>query len=178
MRSVLAWVVLAAAIAGCSDGSGLPQPAANRFTIGPPQPFRSELLLADSEQALELDLVATRFNFVYLRDLWFRAKISGMPRVSTLSVKFTTPEGDTFYQDSFPFSPDPTMTTMSSPNAGHPLTVMRAKKIAGGYALDHLIPIAGTVFERFPKAGVWQVQASVEGVPGVLTSPLEVELSR
>lgn len=161
--------------AGCTETAPAPGPGRS---VPAPLAFRSELILADSEAALDAGLGATRFNFTHLRDLWFRAKVSGMPRVSVATITFVSAQGELFYQDAFPFSPDPTMKQMTMSAVSHPLTVRSAKTIPGGFALDHTVPISGTVFERYPSAGQWEVQVAIEGVPGTLSSAMEVEYTR
>jgi hypothetical protein len=171
-RSALVFLFLL----GCSRAStpGLPEPGS---TVESPGSFRAELLLGETEEALEHGLSATHFNFAYLRDLWFRAKVPSMPTTSIAEVRFLTPQGNLFYSDSFAFSPDPLVTTMPT-GGSHDRTVYHAKEQPGGFALDHMVPVAGSIFHRYPNPGMWQVEVHVEGYPEALTSQLEIELTR
>ncbi len=160
---------------GCSSERA---PAGPGVTVTPPEGFRPQLLLSDSQEGLENGKYATHFNFSPLRDLWFRAQVPGMPGVALLTIQFVSPQGQSFYTDAFPFSVDPEMKEMPMATADHPVAVVRARSIPGGFVLDHQVQIAGTVFHRYPIPGMWKVLVTVEGYAGVLSSPLDVEFSR
>jgi hypothetical protein len=160
---------------GCSSRSA---PAPAGATTSSPDGWRSELLFSDSEEGLQSGQFSTKLNFAPIRDLWFRAKVPAMPHVAMMTIQFISPQGQSFYADSFPFSPDPAMSQMMMPSSDHPVTVLQAKAIPGGFQLDHHVQIAGSVFHRYPLAGKWKVLATVEGYTGVLASTIDVEYTR
>ena len=167
------------AATGCTNAAGPPTPEPPLgVSAQSPEGFRPALLLADSEEALRAGATTTHFNFAYVRDLWFRAKVPSLQHVAMLNVKFVSPQQTVFYEDNFPFSPDERMTEMSMPQASHPLTVLHAHPVSGGLALDHMVPIAGSVFQRYPMPGTWLVQVRVDGYPNLLTSEMNVEMTR
>ena len=158
--------------AGCQQNMMLPP-----STTPTPSPFSARLLLAESGDALESGNSSTHFNFGYLRDLWVRVQVKDAPRMTQLTLAFVNPEGQIFYHDSVPFSTDPDVHELAesaNTNAGHPITVYTARLIDGAVLLERAIPILGTVFQRVPPDGVWGIQAAVEGVPGTLTTSMEV----
>jgi hypothetical protein len=160
-------------LAACPKGDAPP---------GPPDltaaPLHGAILLGDSATALESGMGTTKFNFVRLRDLFVRVTVPALTGLAVMKLTFFTPGGEILYETSAPFSTDPAQTSAMMGPMPHPSTVFLAKPVPGGYALDREIAIAGSVFTRDPRPGVWRVTASVEGVPGTLSTMIEVIFSR
>jgi hypothetical protein len=142
-------------------------------TIIPPQ-FNGGIELSNSQLGLDNGMTSTKFDFFQVRDVYVRVKLQSMSTLITLKLEFLDPAGFAFYETNQLYTTDPSMTmgTMMKPGVP-PSPTMPAKPIAGGYALDYPVPIAGSVFQRFPKPGAWTVRASVDMLP-VYTTPLEV----
>jgi hypothetical protein len=134
-------------------------------------PFREGIEFASSEAALE-DATATRFDFLALRDLWVRVKVRRPPRLVTVKLTFTSPSGAAFYETTILYATDPGVRTGRI--NGAPASVLPARRIPSGFALDYPVPIAGSVFQRFAKPGSWTVQAQVGSDDALLSAPLDV----
>lgn len=152
-------LLLALTLGGCTNPGAAPP--------GPPPPdlsqtFVAGIQLASDERLLDRGIYATRFNFAYLKDLWVRVGISQMPQMSIVKLTFTNPKGEVFYETSSPFSWDPEMKGMNMPGMDHPITVVRAKAVTGGYLLDRAVPIGGSVFMKYPAEGTWVIMAKVD----------------
>ena len=177
VRLALPLAVLLAA--GCLSSSpstpagNTPQPE----VPGVAQPPGGQLVFAESEEGLDGTTV-THVNFGSLRDLWFRLKVTAMPALSKLTVKLFTPQQQLFYQDTFAFSSDPKVKKMAMPAGNPPKGVITAKPIAGGFALDYQVPVAGTIFQKYPQTGSWQVSVVLDGMAGTISAPLDVEMTR
>ncbi len=147
---------------------------------GPPNPagpLELGMELASSEKALDSGRVTTEFNLFALRDLWVRVKVPKIGPASLLNLTFTTPRGEVFYETNRFFSHRPQVTTMRLPGQDHPVTVFPAKRLARGFGLDLPIPIAGSVFQRYPHFGAWVVQAKLSGPNETLSTKLEVRVT-
>src|SRR5207302_9557162 len=122
-------------------------PAPDRGQIGGhqmlPTPLARSLVLAETESGLHAGLTATTFNFGAITDLWFRVQLPGMPSSTLLTVRFFDPSNHAFYTEHFAFSLDPQMTSM--PMGNETMPVLQAEPLPGGFALDHYVPIAGSV---------------------------------
>ncbi len=141
-------------------------------------PLSAGISLASSQEELEAGVTTPIFNLYYLRDLWVRVRVPAIGGLAQLKLKFILPSGEVVYEDASAFSPDPTMTTAIMGPMPYPSTVFAAKPVPSGVALDRPIPVAGTVFTRNAKAGTWTVKATVDGVPGELSTPMEVTTTR
>ena len=164
--------------------ANMPQPPgiSGPATVPKPQAAPTgNLLFAETGAGLNNNVTSTQFNFVTLRDLWVRTVISGMPPSTpvVLHLVFSNPLGEAFYHDNVPFGATPGMTPMQMPGAMYPSDVRTATVLqTGGYALDRAVPIAGSVFQRFPSDGDWTVQATVDGVSGTFEAKFHVENHR
>jgi hypothetical protein len=138
----------------------------------PPPPFQSEILLtADARENFDLGITASSFRLHDVRDLWVRVKVPSMPKVATLSLTFVNPLGELFYEDNTLFTTDASVQMSDDIIMHHPVPTLPATPLKGGFALDRIVPIAGSIFHRVPiRDGAWGVTASVEGVPGKLTT--------
>jgi hypothetical protein len=165
--------LFALVLAGCAGGGTAPDPT--------PMPIKPAVQLSGSEVGLETGTLSTGYNFGDLRDLWVRVALPTLPPVAKVKLVFLNPRGETVMETTVPFSADPNITKMAMPNMDHLATVFRAKKIAGGYALDYPIPVLGSVMTRYPTVGVgtWVVQARVEGMDDLMLSQtFEVTFTR
>lgn len=141
----------------------------------PGHPFRAGIVMSDSALGLTNGKVATRFNLWTLRDLFVRVKVAELPQIALLNLKFINPAGETILEETTAFSLDPAVKHVDDALLGPHANVFRARRIAGGYALDREIAVAGSVLWRSPPLdGDWTVQASVTGLPEILTSPLQL----
>jgi hypothetical protein len=169
MRHTIALLALFAA--GCTDGSPAPG------NPPPPQPVAPALLLSSSRPGFEAGLTSRQFRFVELRDLWVRAQLPSIPQVAVEHLSFVNPAGEMFYEELVPFSLDPTVKTVAlaqmGMNSPHDTQVFAAQTIPGGVALDHPVAIGGTIFERYPARGSWQLEARIDGA-GTLTTSFDV----
>jgi hypothetical protein len=171
MRKTLMLCLLCCTIAGSQSSWPAPGTStAARRPENPGRPFAEGIELAATDAGLEQGQVATKFNFVGLRDLWVRVKVHGVRRFTRVTLSFVDPSGNVFFEDYLTFSPDADQAPGPPPGT----VVHPAKKLAGGFALDHPIAIDGTNFTRFPQPGMWQVRARIGDARRTFTSPLEV----
>ena len=126
-------------------------------------PVREGIVLAASQPALESGSDETSFNFAHLRDLWVRVNLVGMPRSLQLNLRLIDPQGTLIYEASVPYTSDPTMTTIDSPGAGHPVAVFPAKTRRSGVALDYALPVSGGVVTRYLSEGAWTLDVEAGG---------------
>ncbi len=143
-----------------------------------PAPAGSSILLSDSQRSLEAGLTSTSFNFYDLPALWVRVLTPQMPRSAMLRLAFMNPKGVVVYSDESMFTTDPAGGIVMHPVMGSPMSLNVIKPTIRGSALDRSVPVTGTSFTRFPEEGDWQVQATIDGVPGMITSPMQVTISR
>jgi hypothetical protein len=132
-------------------------------THSPVPLFQPGLSFAFSEPLLENGVTSNHYNFATVRELWVRVGVQKVRDISMAKVIFTNPKGEKIYETTSPYSADPSVETMAMANMDHPITVRRAKQLVGGFGLDRLVPVAGTVFTRYPMAGPWVVTAQVDG---------------
>jgi len=161
--------------AGCSGNGNLASPDG-----AGPRALTPGLTLSSSEGGLAAGVVGNAFNFGQLRDLWVRATMPTIAPVVTEHLTFLNPLGERMYETTRAFSLDPSMQEMPMAGKSSPMTVLRAKPIDGGYAIDVGLPIAGTSFTRFPTTAVgeWQVSAEVDGVAQTLHTTMMVAFER
>jgi hypothetical protein len=152
------WVAVLAVVSGCTNEARVVGPAGS----GGPAPFVAGIELSSSEELLDHGVNGTTFDFAHLRNLIVRVKLAKMPAMAMAEVTFTAPGGERVYETHVPFSPDPDTNTMTMPGAEHPLTVLTARPVAGGYYLDVTVPVLGTTFTRDMKPGPWRVEATVD----------------
>ncbi len=157
-------VLLVLALLVCRESAGLAPSAA--------VPLREGIVFASSEAALDHGLADTQFDFLELRDLWVRVKVRRLSPLVTLKLTFTSPGGTPFYETTLLYTTDPNVRrgTLN----GAPASALQTKHTPGGFALDYPVPIAGTVFQRYPKPGSWLVQAQIESTQTSLSTPLDV----
>ncbi len=139
---------------------------------------KPSLELAASEAALEQGAVASNFDFSALRVLWIRVKVPKLSPTTEIDVALINPRGETFYETTRYFSRLPqAATTARISGRDRPVTVMPAQKIRGGYALDLPVPVAGSVFLRYPAPGRWMVRATFAQSGESLTAPIEIRFT-
>jgi len=158
---------VATALAG-GPPAGNPE-AAGRATEG--------IVLAGSQEGLGHAAMFPSFDLMRLRDLWVRVHVQRMPKTARLDLVLTNPRGEAFYQTSLIFSRDPKVKSAALDGSDHPVTVFPARKVPGGYALDQVIPIMGSVFTRYPAPGTWVVQANVSGLSDTFTATMDFEVT-
>ncbi len=134
--------------------------------------FEEGIELASSEAALEGDEATKQFDLFELRDLWVRVKVHRPPRLVTLKLTFSDPDGTPLYETTLLYTTDPKVHRGMI--NGAPASALQAKRIPGGVAFDHPVPIDGTVFQRYPKPGSWLVKAEIESTGTSLSTPLDV----
>jgi hypothetical protein len=165
------WPVLACAVllGACSAGS----------PVGKTESFQRGIFMSTSQEGLDHNVVGTHFNLWSLRALYIRTQVEDLPHTTILELRFINPIGEVILEEHSAFSPDPTVTTVDDPLLGMQANVFTAKKIRGGYSLDRWIAVAGSVLWRVPyREGDWEVQALLAGVPGMLSSPLQLMAQR
>ena len=150
--------LLLAALVLLSCGTATAADAARRGA-----PFQEGIELASSVEGLEQGDVSTSFSLLELRDLWIRVKVARMAHTALLTLTFTTPRGEVFYETRQLYTREPHATQVRIPSVRHPVTAFPAKRLHGGVALDQPIPIGAGVFMRYPQAGTWLVQATLDG---------------
>ena len=144
-----------------------PSPSAGDFVEG--------IELAAQEQELAQGATASQFNVMQLRDLWVSVKLGKMPKTATLDLAFISPRGETFYETRLFYSRDSKIKSVRPAGGAAPASVLPARRLPGGYALDQPIPIAGSVFVRYPTPGIWTVRATVSGVEQPMTTTIELQ---
>ena len=145
---------------------------------GGPPPIGSAIELSDSRLGIENGVLKTAFNFSALDELWVRVITPQMPKATMLHLQFVNPKGVLTYSDDAAFTTDPAGGQMMHAQMGEPLNMNPVLAVPGGSALDRGLPIGGTSFIRYPEDGDWQVQATLEGVPGMITAPMHVVYTR
>ena len=174
VRRVAPWLA-GALLAACNlhDPGAQPDP-------GAPAPItRATITFSTTEAALEHGVVGTSFALGEMRDLWVRVALPDVPEVAGVTLDFVNPMGETFYQRTQRHARTPGMKEMAMPGADVPVTVFPMKPLAGGgYALDVLVSIGGSNFQRFPYPGRWEVRAHVDGVPGTVVAPFDFTQQR
>jgi hypothetical protein len=152
------WLALVSLLAaGCTaEGPSSPAPT-------PQKPFEAGIELGTSQEMLDHGYPSKSFNFVYLRNLYVRLKVAKMPKMAMANVWFIAPGGERVYETTLPFSPDPSVTEMTMPGVDHPMTVFQAKPESGGYDLDLVVPVLGTVLTRTFRPGAWRVESNLDG---------------
>ena len=169
MRRSRMWIVLVLWSAASSRLASGAAPA--------PPAVKPGLEFAVSETALAQGAVSSDFDFSALRDLWVRVRLPKLPRTTEIDLTFLTPHGETFYETTRYFSRLPQAAVARIPGADHPVTVMPARRIRGGYALDLPVPVAGSVFLRYPAPGKWMVRATLAESGQLLTAPVEIRFT-
>jgi hypothetical protein len=144
----------------------------------PPAPrVKPTLELAVSEAALEQGAASDDFDFSALRDLWLRVTLPKLSQTEEIDVAFLTPRGEIFYETTRYFSRLPQVAVTKVPGRDRPATVMPARKIRGGYALDLPVPVAGSVFTRYPTPGRWTVRVRLAQSAESLAAPIEIRFT-
>jgi hypothetical protein len=140
--------------------------------------YETGLTFGDNRGLLMSGQSQSSFNFVTLRTLFVRVIVSAVPDSTIMHLTFTNPRGEIFYQDNAPFSTGSAGSTMM-PGMDHPSQVTPVVKLPNGkFALDRGIPIAGSIFQRYPSDGDWPVQAAIDNAAGPFTATLHVENHR
>jgi hypothetical protein len=114
-----------------------------------------------------------QFPISTTRDLFVRAVVPSLPSQTMLTLRFTNPRGEVFYEDRAPFTTLDTPVTVNDNMFHSPRIATRAEVVPGGYAVTRMVPILGSIFQRSGRAeGGWGVTAELEGVPGVMSATL------
>jgi hypothetical protein len=156
-------VVVAAILVACTNTS---------TTAPAPAPFQEGIDLASAQELLDHGGAATQFDLSTVSTLWVRVKLHAAAGVVAVRLNFVGPQGGSVFETSLQFTTDASYRAMP----GTP-SLFVARPLAGGFGLDYPIPIAGTVFTRFPKPGAWTVEATIGGKQK-LTTPMTVVFSR
>lgn len=143
-----------------------------------PAPAGSAILLSNSRLGIENGVFLTAFNFSALDELWVRVITPQMPKTAMLHLQFVNPKGVLTYTDDAAYTTDPSGGQMMHQQLGDQIPMNPILSIPGGSALDRGLPIGGTSFVRYPEEGDWQVQARLDGVPGMITTPMHVVYTR
>lgn len=193
MRFAKHWWLAAALLAACTEQQGPATVGGNNPTMpgnnAPPgitapsstlnpASYDTGVTFADSRGMLMGGQSQSSFNFATLRTLFVRVIVSAVPDTTIMHLTFTNPRGEIFYQDNAPFSTagagSTSMPGMQSPSMVTPIVKLPNQKLA----LDRGIPIAGSIFQRYPSDGDWSVQAAIDGASGPFTATLHVENHR
>jgi hypothetical protein len=141
-----------------------------------PEPIPEAIHFAVSQGDLRAGRYTSAANFFQLRELWVRVEEPGMARLTSLRLVFLNPRGEPLYENRTFFSTDPNMGAAPMGQMA-PQAVLPALPLGSGVALEHAVPIGGSVFERFPAPGTWTVSAQLDGRPP-FTATLDVSYSR
>jgi hypothetical protein len=177
----IAWLAVASSVVSDSTRGRDHPSEQNRGDAGghETRPFRAGIVVSDSQRSLDSGRTRTRFQLPALRELYVRVQVAHPPPAARLELVFINPNGERFFEDRALFSRNRSVVTIDDPVLGPATRAFPIKPIPGGVALDRAIPIAGTIFTRVPMPdGEWTVQATVSGVPGVLTTTLELSWGR
>ena len=140
-----------------------------------PAPAGSQLLLSTALTGLQAGSFVTLLNFYDLGEMGVRVIAPSIPSPTVLHLKFLNPRGGLVYEDDTAWSMSPGGTMgMTDP----PMQIKTALPVAGGVQMDRGIQVAGTSFSKYFEEGDWQVQATLDGVPGTITTPFQAVLSR
>jgi hypothetical protein len=177
-------MVLFGLLAGCKPGgAGGPVTPAPMPDLSPPAPvpstpppIGSRIELASTQRNLQEGVTATSFSFFNQSELWVRVITPAMPKATQLHLKFFSPKGLLIYDDESAFTTDPGGGQMMM--MGEPVDMQVVKSIPGGSALDRGLPLGGTPFMRHPQEGMWRVEATLDGVPGMITTTMSVRYTR
>lgn len=173
MKTTILMGLMIGALGGCNPGA---QTDAAPADMTPS--LQATLQFSDSQMSMGAGMMSKSFNFSHLRDLWVRVTVPALPRTAKLQLKFINPRGEVFFEDSAYYSPDGAAGGMNMQGAPQGMTVRPAGKVGTSFTLDRVIPIGGSVFQRFPEAGSWVVEAQLDGFAGVIMSPLEIRTQR
>jgi len=81
-------------------------------------------------------------------------------------LQIYTPAGGLYQTKHVPFSTDPTLKQVASKDGvDHPIDVIPAAVITGGYGLDFVVLVGGTNFIRHPQPGMWKFSVTLDDVP-------------
>jgi len=159
-------------LAGCKQmGTATVNPGDG--TPPPPVPG-SEIQLADSEDHLTAGVMSNRFNFLNLPELWVRVIVPDAPHETVLHLSFVSPRGWTAYKVDTPFTYDPNGGQMMMPGMQAPTGMQVIKTVQGGVAMDRGLALPGTTLSHYAEDGDWQVQATIDGMPGMITATANV----
>jgi hypothetical protein len=161
-------------VAGCRAGGG-----GGGGTVGPapavPPPIGSAIYVSDSLADLQAGNFVTALNIYDLPEMGVRVIMPSIPSPTILHLEFYSPGGTLIYSDSSAWSLDASNTTM--PMTNPPMNVQLATTSGGLTQMDRGIPVTGTSFSRYFQAGDWKVQATLDGVQGIISTPLSMTLS-
>ena len=137
--------------------------------------FDGELLFAESVWDLDHGNASSSFDIHRIRSLVVRLETSTpLDTVEIEALVFITPNGLRLYESQSVFSADPALTQVTSNEYVNDLPVRPMTELADGdMALDQLIPIAGTVFQRPSRLGIWEVEATLRGRKGTVFGTFE-----
>jgi len=174
----LSTLFLLVVLSGCKGMTGGSMMSTDPPSQSGPPPIGSEIKLSNSQMGIQNGLFLTAFNFSDLDELWVRVITPQMPKLTMLHLAFVNPKGVLTYTDDSAFTVDPSGGQMMYPQMGEQITANPVISVPGGSALDRGLPVGGTAFIRYPEEGDWQVQATLEGVPGMITANMHVVYTR
>jgi hypothetical protein len=139
---------------------------------GPPPP------LALSDAADPAATPRTQFDLVKLRDLRVRVYVGKLAPMSRLHIQFTSPRGEVFCEDQHAYSADPNVTTVHDETLGIDVPVISAQAQWGGYLLERVVPIRGSIFHRFAEPGTWHIEVSVPEVSASFAQDFQFSIAQ
>jgi hypothetical protein len=172
MRSTFKMALLMVVLAGCKSSSGGNN---NNPDGSTPAPAGSAILISDSVADLQAGVYFTSLSVYDLRQMGVRVSTPSIPSPTVLHLQFLSPKGVPVYTDDSAWSMDPSNTSM--PMTNPPMQVSQAVANGGLTQMDRGIPVTGTTITRYFEEGDWTVQATIDGVPGVISTPLHLTLA-
>jgi len=132
-----------------------------------PAPFAVGIKVVANNAALLAGKGSVAFKLPHVRSLLVRTSIAQIPEALLwMTIELHTPDGALYSQRHLPFSADPGITEIDSPDGiDRRVEVDRIKTIEGGYALDTAIPVGGTALTRTADPGAWRLNVRIDGQP-------------
>jgi hypothetical protein len=179
LRAFMTAAVLSQAACMTSVGGVSTDPPAPVDPLAVQPALIGSIALAASYPELMAQRFDTRFRLDDLRDLCLAVRVAAVPKVASLTISLINPAGGRIYQRTEMFGVDPTLKTVEWSMMQRKNELRQPRAIPGGQSLELCIPIGGSVLERYPqRQGAWGVEATIEGVPGTLTTTMMVDAPR
>jgi len=123
-------------------------------------------LVVDDPQLLEGPAHA-RLHLPTARHLLARIQLpTPLNRVDWITVQLISPDGAVHATRHLPCSLDSTIKEVASPDGvPHPIDVLPAQAVPGGWTVDVAFPVGGTHLQRRPRPGLWRVRAWLDARP-------------